>query len=124
MRMSANGFLVCLLLVSTLAMAHHGTGGTYDMDKPITLKGTVTEFRFTNPHVLILFDVSDAKGTVNWLAEGPSVINWTRTGWNRTTLKAKDHVTITLYPARSGKREGVIHKVITGSGKEWCCETK
>ena len=124
MRISLYRFLLCLLMISTCVLAHHGTGGTYDMDKPITLKGTVTEFRFSNPHVLILFDVPGDKGAVNWLAEGPSVINWTRTGWNRTSLKTKDQVTITLYPARSGKREGVIHKVVTGSGKEWCCETK
>ena len=106
-----------------LALAHHGTGGTYNMEKPITLKGAVTEFKFVNPHVLVFFDVTE-KSVVHWLASGPSVINWTRTGWNRTSLKAGDQVTVTLFPARSGKPEGVIHKLVTANGKEWCCETK
>ena len=105
--------------------AHHGTGGTYNMEKPITLKGTVTEFKFVNPHVLIYFDVPSPKGgLVNWLASGPSVINWTRTGWNRNSIKAKDQIVVTLFPARSGKPEGVVRKVVTGNGKEWCCEGK
>ena len=107
-----------------LLLVHHGTGGTYNMEKPIVLKGKVTEFKFVNPHVLVSFDVADKNAVQHWLASGPSVINWTRTGWNRTSLKAGDQVTITLFPARSGKPEGVINKLVTGSGKEWCCETK
>ena len=119
--------LVCLVAaLSVPVIAHHGTGGTYNMDKAIVVKGTVTEFKFTNPHVLVSFDVreSNAKDIVHWLVSGPSVINWTRTGWNRTSLKAGDQVTVTLFPARSGKPEGVINKLVTANGKEWCCETK
>ena len=101
-------------------MAHHGTGGTYDMDKPITLTGTITEFKFVNPHVLISFDVAN----VHWLAAGPSVINWTRTGWNRNSVKVGDRITVTLFPARSGKPEGVVKKMVAANGKEWCCEGK
>ena len=110
-----------------LLMAHHGTGVIYDMQKAITLKGTVTMFKFVNPHVFVYFDVSenDKKSLViNWLGEGPSVINWTRTGWNRNSVKAGDQVTVTLFPARSGKPEGVVHKIVAANGKEWCCETK
>ena len=115
-----------IAVISLSLMAHHGTGGTYEMEKPITLKGTVTEFRFVNPHVLIFFDVADGKNgrVVNWLAEGPSVINWTRTGWNRNSVKVKDQITITLFPAKSGKPEGVVRKVVTANGKEGCCESK
>jgi Family of unknown function (DUF6152) len=116
------------LAISFSLIAHHGTGGTYDMEKPITLKGTVTEFKFVNPHVLIFFDVPDKNGksggVTNWLAEGPSVMNWTRTGWNRNSVKAKDPIVVTLFPARNGKPEGVVRKVVTANGKEWCCESK
>jgi len=118
---------VLLLMSMLLALApHHGTGGTYDMEKPITLTGTVTEFKFVNPHVQVFFDVTDSKkgGVVNWLAQGPSVINWTRIGWNRNSIKAKDRVTVTLFPARDRKPEGVIRKLVGPNGKEWCCETK
>ena len=110
---------VVVMLAAPL-LAHHGTGGTYDMEKPITLTGTITEFKFVNPHVLISFDVAN----VHWLAAGPSVINWTRTGWNRNSVKVGDRIVVTLFPARSGKPEGVVHKMVAANGKEWCCETK
>jgi len=115
---------VFLLLLSVPLFAHHGTGGIYDMSKSITLKGTVTMFKFVNPHVLVYFDVPGKAGNVSWLGEGPPVINWTRTGWNRTSIKAGDQVTVTLYPAKNGKPEGVLAKMVTANGKEWCCETK
>ena len=119
------GVIFLLGMMSASLTAHHGTGGTYDMEKPITLKGTVTEFKFVNPHVLIFFDVPSANGgVVNWLAAGPSTINWTRTGWNPNSMKAKDQVVVTLFPARSGKSEGVLRKIVTANGKEWCCEGK
>jgi hypothetical protein len=117
-----------LALVSMFLVlgAHHGTGGTYDMEKPITLTGTVTEFKFVNPHVQVFFDVPDSKkgGVAHWLVQGPSVINWTRTGWNRNSIKATDRVVVTLFPARDGKPEGVLRKLVTANGKEWCCESK
>src|SRR4051812_22586874 len=116
--------LCSFLFLTSLLMAHHGTGGIYNMEKSLSLKGTVTMFKFVNPHVLLYFDVPDNGGTVNWSGEGPSVNNWTRAGWNRNSLKAGDQVTVTLFPARSGKPEGVIHKMVTANGKEWCCESK
>jgi hypothetical protein len=115
---------LCSFFIAVPVRAHHGTGGIYNMDKPVTLKGTVTMFKFVNPHVLLYFDVPDKGAIVNWLGEGPSVNNWTKTGWNRNSVKAGDQVTVTLYPARSGKPEGVVHKIVTANGKEWCCETK
>ena len=112
------------LLISVPLAAHHGTGGTYEMGKPITLKGITTEFKFANPHVGVRFNVTGNKGSVvNWLAEGPALINWTRQGWNRNSMKVGDQVTITLFPAKSGEPDGVISKLVLGTGKEWCCQT-
>jgi len=112
------------LLFALPLLAHHGTGGIYDMSKSVTLKGTVTMFKFVNPHVLVYFDVAGKDGVVTWTGEGPNIINWTRVGWTRTSLKAGDQVTVTLFPARDGKHEGVLHKMVSANGKEWCCETK
>lgn len=117
-------FLWLLCSLCSMSFAHHGTGGIYDMEKSVTLKGSVTMFKFVNPHVLVYFDVQDKKGVVNWTGEGPSVNNWTRKGWSRTSLKAGDPVTVTLFPAKNGKPEGVVHNIVTATGKEWCCETK
>jgi hypothetical protein len=134
LRVCVHGTRTCLIILVYFALlaaapliAHHGTGGIYNMEKSITLTGTVTIFKFVNPHVLVYFDVTDAStkdAVVNWVGEGPSVNNWTRTGWNRTSVKAGDRITVTLFPARSGKPEGVVHKIVTSNGKEWCCETK
>jgi Family of unknown function (DUF6152) len=116
--------LLLVLLLCVPLFAHHGTGGIYDMSKSVTLKGTVTVFKFVNPHVLVYFDVPGKAGNVSWLGEGPPVINWARIGWNRNSIKAGDPVTVTLYPAKNGKPEGVLAKMVTANGKEWCCETK
>jgi hypothetical protein len=116
--------IALVLLLAAPLLAHHGTGGIYDMSKSVTLKGTVTMFKFVNPHVLVYLDVQGKDGIVNWIGEGPSVVNWTRTGWNRNSIKSGDHITVELFPARNGKPEGVLHKMVAGNGKEWCCETK
>jgi len=52
-----------LLLVNIPLCAHHGNA-SYDADNPVTIKGTVTEFAWTNPHVQIYLDVKDEKGKV------------------------------------------------------------
>src|SRR5579862_8105029 len=117
-------FLALLISISVPLAAHHGTGGIYDMSKSITLTGNVTMFTFINPHVLVYFDVKGKDGKMNWVGEGPPVINWTRIGWNRNSIKAGDQVTVTLYPARNGKPEGLLAKMVAANGKEWCCETK
>ena len=49
--------------------AHHGTGVAYQVDKWITLKGTVTEWIWSNPHCGILFDVTDDDGNIACIGE-------------------------------------------------------
>ena len=52
--------IAALLAVAAPLFAHHGRGATYDMKKEVTLKGTVTEVAWRNPHVAIYMDVKDA----------------------------------------------------------------
>ena len=59
----------CLTTMSAAALAHHG-GSAYDRSNRLTLKATITEFKWTNPHVYLLFDAPDAKGNVDhWSCE-------------------------------------------------------
>ena len=110
--------LVASLLISAPLFAHHGTAISYDQDKEITLKGTVTQFVWSNPHAHILFDIKDENGaTVHWAAEGSSPSNWARSGWSRSTLKAGDQITISMHPSKAGTNVGVVTKVITADGK-------
>jgi hypothetical protein len=109
-----------LLLCSTL-FAHHGTGISYDGSKEVTLTGTVTEFKWSNPHAQLYFDVKDETGKiVSWAAElnSPGVLS--REGWTRSKFKAGDEVTITVNPSKAGTPVGntVRSKPILVGGKE------
>lgn len=76
-------FVVGLLVVSSPIFAHHGLAA-YDTTKVMTVKGTVTDFQFINPHVEIYLDVEGADGKVQkWVAEGVSVGNMARGGGRR-----------------------------------------
>jgi hypothetical protein len=106
-----------LLILSIPAFAHHGNAA-YDLEKPITLKGKVTEFAWSNPHVQIYFDVKDDKGkVVHWATETVSPGLLARAGWNKDVLKAGDEITITLGPAKNGAPIGYALKIVLANGK-------
>jgi len=93
-----------LLAAAYPAHAHHSFPAQYDVDKPITLTGKVTEVQWTNPHIFIYIDVEDeATGdVVNWALEmgGPNAL--LRLGWKRDSLKADDVITVEGSLARDG----------------------
>lgn len=94
--------------------AHHSFAAEYDANKVIVLKGVVTKVEWTNPHVRFYIDVKDDKGGVaNWDLELQSVSTLTRAGWNRSTLKVGDQVTVSAGPARDGSKRGNARGSIT-----------
>ena len=108
-----------LLVVASSAFAHHGRGATYDMKKQVTLKGTVTEVAWRNPHVAIYMDVKDAGGkTVNWAFENSNVSTLARQGYNRNTLHVGEEITAVVNPSAQGAPRGIVIKVILAGGKE------
>jgi hypothetical protein len=98
--------------------AHHG-GAIYDTKNPVTLKGVVTDFEWTNPHVQIYFDVKDDKGAVaHWACETLSPGKLARgSGWTKDSLKPGDQITITLNPAKAGTTVGGLRKIVFADGK-------
>jgi hypothetical protein len=95
--------MVIAVAVSVPLFAHHGTGIAYDQKKPTVIKGTVTEFSWTNPHAHLLLDVKDATGKVSQYAvemNSPGVMM--RQGWTKRQFKVGDEVQITVYPAKVG----------------------
>jgi hypothetical protein len=107
-----------LLLASGVAFAHHGAAG-YDSNKSTTLKGTVTEFRFQNPHAQIFIDVKDSSGKVqNWILEAVGIATLSRSGWTKSILKPGDEVTVTGNPSKNGSPSMRLTKVVLASGKE------
>jgi hypothetical protein len=101
-------FLIIGLVPASIPMlGHHGTGVAYDSDKPTPLKGTVTEFKWSNPHAQLFIDAKGANGDVeHWAVEMNSPGVMTRQGWTRHQFKVGDEVTMTVYPAKSGALVG------------------
>ena len=109
---------VALLVFAAPSFAHHGNAA-YDLDKPVTLKGTVTEFAWSNPHVQIYFDVKDAGGkVVHWASETVSPGMLARAGWSKDELKPGDRITIMVGPSKNGAPIGYALKIVLASGKE------
>lgn len=104
-------------LISVPIFAHHGASA-YDSKKLTTLKGTVTEFQFVNPHSEIFFDVTDSSGKVQkWTAEAVSVASLSRYGWTRNTFKPGDRITIMGNLAKNGSYTMRLSKIVLPSGK-------
>jgi hypothetical protein len=97
--------------------AHHGAASLYDVNKETTLKVTITEFTWTNPHVEIgIASVEDK--SARWLLELGSPPNIANRGWTSRSLKVGDVVTVTFNPGLRGARIGKLVKVVLASGKE------
>lgn len=116
-------FVSLCLALSLLASphgvsAHHGSS-IYDMSKPTSVKGEVTEFDFMNPHSAIYVEVKDDKGkTEKWLIEADSPNNLARNGWNRDSIKAGDVVTVFGNRAKDGSKVMRLQKVVFSDGHE------
>jgi hypothetical protein len=107
-----------LFVLSGSAFAHHGSAA-YDMSKTITVTGTVTDFQFVNPHVLIAMDVKDAStGKIErWEGELTSPNHLARAGWTKSTLKPGDVITWVGGPSKSGATTMWI-RTISKDGQE------
>jgi len=106
--MNIRRLLVLTLTVAwsaTHLLAHHGTSITYEMDKTITVTGTVDEFDFGYPHPSLFVDVRDDKGQVaKWGVEFlPTPAALKRLGWSKASIKAGDKVVMGCHPSKSGK---------------------
>ncbi|HYR88819.1 MAG TPA: DUF6152 family protein [Terriglobia bacterium] len=120
--MSERVFVVLLAIAAVLVtgapvVAHHGAA-SFDTEREITLKGTVTEWIWANPHCFLKFDAIDDTGTVrNWVVETQNPTDMTVRGWRRTSFKAGDQVTVTLQPVKNGAPVGRVRKVMLANGE-------
>ena len=99
----AAGVMVAAVLAIALpTYAHHSTGA-FDTNVVVAIEGTVTQFRWINPHASIKLDGKASGGYPNgvWTVEmtAPNVL--TNSGWKRTSLKNGDKVTMFLNPLRN-----------------------
>jgi hypothetical protein len=110
--------LPCVFATQT-GYAHHSFAVHFVENDIVTVSGTVTGFRFSNPHGILSFDVKKDDGTIEqWRAEtnSPNVLR--RRGWSKDSLKAGDSITIDGFPSRDGTPYMRVSKVTFADGRE------
>jgi len=120
MRKTAIAAMVLAIAVVTLCvplMAHHGTAA-FENEKRVTLKGTVTEWLWSNPHCLLQFDVKGDDGkVVRWVGETQNPVSMTDRGWSKAAIKTGDEVTVVMLPVKNGMPLGRVVSVALPNGK-------
>ncbi len=105
------------LIVAVPVAAHHSSFA-FDNENILTIKGTVTEWYWANPHCLLKLDVmTDSGEIVRWVTETQAPANMIDAGWRKSDLKPGDEVTVTVRPARNGNPVGSIVRVEFSDGK-------
>lgn len=117
-RKASFAMLAAVFLFAAAVSAHHGTAN-YDTGKNVDVKGTVADFQFVNPHVIIAVDVKGVDGkSTRYQGELTSPNRLSRLGWSKNSIKLGDTLTIGGYPTKSGSAEIWIQKVTLASGDE------
>jgi hypothetical protein len=112
--------LAILVLVSAAAplLAHHSW--PVSMDHLVTVKGTVTEFVWANPHPMMILAVHTNDGrTEKWQAGGPAITRLEGNGWTKTTVKVGDVITGIGYQFADGQKILRLERVVLADGKEF-----
>src|SRR5689334_17853453 len=91
------------------ASAHHSFA-MFDMEKSVSIEGTVKEFAWTNPHVILWVVANHKEGEPEqvWPIETTSPGNLSRSGWDKHTFHVGDRVRVDLHPMRSGVPGGAF----------------
>jgi Family of unknown function (DUF6152) len=109
--------LVILLVSSVPLSAHHSW--PIDNSKLVTVKGTVMEFSWENPHPMITLEVRTEDGkTEKWMVGGPAIGRMEANGWTKTTVKPGDVITGIGYQFNDGQKIIRLERVVLADGKE------
>lgn len=108
-----------LLLATVRISAHHAFAAEYDENKLVTVSGSVTDFKWTNPHAWIYIDGKDESGRVTgWGFEMGSPNGLVRRGWKRTDVKKGDLITLDGYRAKNGSNVANARTVTLSDGRK------
>ena len=110
--------VVALTLVSAVMplLAHHSW--PISRDRLVTVKGTVTDFKWTNPHPMMTLEVQADGRTEKWLVGGPAINRMEANGWSKTTVKPGDVITGIGYQFADGQKIVRLERVVLADGKE------
>jgi hypothetical protein len=111
------GVTLLLLVATTLVSAHHSFA-VFDHDQTVTVTGTVSEFRWTNPHGFLEVDYRADDGTMkHYTIELTSINMLSRAGWTSRSLKAGERVKAIVAPLLSGEPGGLLLEVTLADGR-------
>jgi uncharacterized protein DUF6152 len=106
MRNRQLAFVIGGLCASMAAWGHHSFTAQFDGTKPVTLKGTVTEMEWINPHAWIHMDVKGADGKVaSWMVETGSPNILLRRGFTKKSLESGAEIIVQGYMAKDGENK-------------------
>lgn len=109
---------VVLLGVTGPVFGHHNTAARYDAEHPVSITGTVVQFRMISPHTRILVEVNgETAEPVIWDFETSSASTLYRRGWRTDDLKPGDRVTVTGNPAVDGSTSMELVRIVAPGGK-------
>lgn len=125
-RFSLAAGIAIVASTTTAAWAHHSFA-MFDFTRVLTIKGTVKEFQWANPHVILWVDpeAKDGAKPAPWFAELTSPGNLTRVGWDKRVFKGGDRVELVIHPLRDGKSGGAFKQVtLLDTGKVWTSDLR
>jgi len=97
------------------SVAAHHSAAMFDFSRTVTMKGTVVELRWVNPHVTLTLNGSPNPGEApaEWLMETTSPGNLVRVGgWRRDVVKPGDQVEVVFHPLRDpDKKSGLMRQL-------------
>ena len=108
MKLAAIAVGVCVLMGAAQVWAHHAFAAEFDVNKPLTLKGSLVKWDMVNPHSWFHLNVKDKDGKVTeWLVEGGSPNQLIRLGVTKNTVSVGTELTIEGYQAKDGTNKAV-----------------
>jgi hypothetical protein len=109
--------LAAIVLIGRSIAAHHGSA-SYKTDAVLVLRHvTVTQFLWTNPHSMLLFDAKDQRGSVtHWAGEAGSPAAIRPLGWNKYSLRPGDVVTVEIHPSKFENDVGRVETIVLADG--------
>ena len=111
--------LTVVLFLAVPVLAHHPFSAEYDWKKPVTVAGTVTKVDWANPHARIFVDAKDTTGKmVNWEFELGALTALTKAGWNKTTVKTGDSISVDGWQSKNRANGANAKSVRLPNGRE------
>ena len=113
-----SAFVILALVAAVMPLsAHHSWPVSYD--KLVTVKGTVIDLMWANPHPMMTVEVQATDGkTEKWQIGGPAINRMEAAGWTKTTVKRGDTITGIGYQFSDGQKIVRLERVVLADGKE------